>query len=525
MESKPVARWKPEWNFPQDDARDLDTTLNLDSQPTTRTIRARAETPNEINEMFDGIAYGKAGAVLGMVENYLGEETFRQGVHNYLAAHLYANATAEDFWSAQTANSHQPVDAIMKSFVTQPGVPLLTFSQQTANSAPLVQRRFFLSDATADKSQRWTIPVCVKTNAKPVCRVIRPDEASLALPVDASLPFFYANPGAKGYYRTAYTSSQLSAITARAETSLKPPERISLLGDRWALLRSGQGTVGDYLNLVLALKSDPNGLVIETALDKVKSVYARIATSDDRVQLAAVLRREFAPAYAALGHPSHGENYDRQQLRAELMGILGIAKDPGVLAEARELTDRAHAPDARKDHGLDPILTDEAIAITATNGDATLYDKVMAASKDSRDPGAQSDALRTLAYFRGPALVTRTLDYAVSGQVRNQDSWIPIAILLTAVDTREQAWQYIQQNWEKVHAQLTTNSGSRIVSAAGSFCSVEKREEVAKFFATHKVDAADRTLAKALDNINDCVHLREAQEPSLHQWLASQAKP
>ena len=136
MESKPVAKWKPEWNFPQDDARDLDTTLNLDSQPTTRTIRAHAETPNEINEMFDGIAYGKAGAVLGMVENYLGEEIFRQGVHNYLAAHLYANATAEDFWSAQTANSHQPVDVIMKSFVTQPGVPLLTFSQQSNERSP-----------------------------------------------------------------------------------------------------------------------------------------------------------------------------------------------------------------------------------------------------------------------------------------------------------------------------------------------------------------------------------------------------
>jgi aminopeptidase N/puromycin-sensitive aminopeptidase len=196
-----------------------------------------------------------------------------------------------------------------------------------------------------------------------------------------------------------------------------------------------------------------------------------------------------------------------------------------VLAEAKDLTDRAYAAGSRNDKGLDPILTDEAIVITAANGDATLYDKVMAASKDSSDPGAQSDALRTLAYFRDPALVTRTLDYAVSGQVRNQDSWIPIAMLLAGADTREQTWQYIQQNWEKVHAQLTTNSGAHIVSAAGSFCSVEKHDEVASFFATHKVDAADRTLAKALDNINDCVHLRGAQEPSLHQWLASQTKP
>jgi aminopeptidase N len=526
MESKPVAKWKPEWNFPQDDARDLDTTLNLDSQKTTRTIRAKAETPSEINEMFDGIAYGKAGAVLGMVENYLGEEVFRQGVHNYLAAHLYANATAEDFWNAQTANSHEPVDKIMQSFVTQPGVPLLTFSQQSAGGVPVAQSRFFLSAAAGgDTRQRWTLPVCLKTDDRPICQVLTPGDAVVSVPADASLSFFYANAGAKGYYRMAYTKDQLEAIIAKAETVLTPPERIGLLGDRWALVRSGQGTVGDYLNLMLALKSDPNGLVMETALDKVKLINTRIASDEDRKQLAAVLRREFEPVYRTLGHPERGESYDKQQLRAELMETLGEAKDPEVLAQAKEITDRSFAQGARRDKGLDPILTDSALAVTASNGDAALYEKVLAASKDPSDPGLQSDALRTLAYFRDPQLVTRTLDYAVSGQVRNQDSWIPIVILLSGRDTREQTWNYIQQNWDKVHAQLTTASGAHIVGATGSFCSVEKRDEVSSFFATHKVAAAQRTLAKAIDNINDCVQLRSAQEPSLKQWLATQTKP
>ncbi len=107
----------------------VDQAMDVDAQPTTRAIRAKADTPDEINQMFDGIAYGKAGAVLGDVENYLGEETFRQGVHNYLEAHKYSNATAEDFWGAQTANSHKPVDKIMESLVAQPGVPLVTFGE------------------------------------------------------------------------------------------------------------------------------------------------------------------------------------------------------------------------------------------------------------------------------------------------------------------------------------------------------------------------------------------------------------
>lgn len=279
------------------------------------------------------------------------------------------------------------------------------------------------------------------------------------------------------------------------------------------------------MDLVLALRKDQNGLVMESAFDKVKSIDSRIATDQDRDQLAAVIRREFSPVYASLGHPAKGESYDRQQLRAELMEMLGDAKDPAVLAEAKDLTERAYGPGARKDKGLDPILTEAAISVTAAHGDAALYEKVLAASKDASDPGLRSEALRTLALFSDPALVRRTMDYVTSGEVRNQDSWIPMAILLSDRETRQPTWDYIRENWSKVYAQFTTNSGSRVVVAAGTFCSVEKHDEVASFFSTHKVDAAERTLAKSLDNINDCVRVRATQEPHLQRWLASQTKP
>jgi aminopeptidase N/puromycin-sensitive aminopeptidase len=42
---------------------------------------------------------------------------------------------------------------------------------------------------------------------------------------------------------------------------------------------------------------------------------------------------------------------------------------------------------------------------------------------------------------------------------------------------------------------------------------------VASFFATHRVVSSQRTLAKAIDNIDDCIHLRAAEEPDLRRWL------
>ncbi len=522
METKSVAEWKPEWNFPQDDAQDLDQTLNLDAQKTTRTIRATANTPDEINEMFDGIAYGKAGAVIGMVENYLGKEVFRQGVHNYLAAHLYGNATAEDFWSAQTANSHLPVDKIMSSFVTQPGVPLLTVSEQQASAVPVTQSRFFVSPGVDSvQEQRWTVPVCLKTNAAPICRVLSPEDRSIPIPMDAGLPMLYVNGGAKGYYRTAYTPPQYSAIVTNAETALTPPEKIGLLGDRWALVRSGQGSVGDYLNLVLALKADPNAAVLDTAHEQMEKIDSEIATDEDREAFRAVVRREFGPVYRALGSPVKGEPFDRQQLRGILFEMLGEARDPGVMTESQALTVRAFAVDNRKDKTLDPTLSDAAVLVSTTNGDAALYDKVLAVSRNSTDPEEQEEALRTLARFRDPELVKRTLDYAVSGEVRNQDSWGVLVALLRERETRNQTWAYIRTNWDRVKAQLTVSSGEEVVRATGYFCSVERRDEVTEFFAAHKVEASARTLTTAVDSINACVQVRATQESDFHRWLGT----
>ena len=530
METKSVAEWKPEWNFPQDDAQDLDQTLNLDSQKTTRTIRATANTPDEINEMFDGIAYGKAGAVIGMVENYLGKEVFRQGVHNYLAAHLYGNATAEDFWNAQTTNSHLPVDKIMSSFVTQPGVPMLTLSDRQADRIPVAQSRFFVSmgvDASGAGSapeQRWTVPVCLKTNAAPICRVLTPEDRSIPIPMDVGLPMLYVNAGAKGYYRTAYAPAQYSAIVAKAEAALTPPEKIGLLGDRWALVRSGQGSVGDYLNLVIALKADPNAAVLDTAHEQMEKIDSEIATGGDREAFRAVVRREFGPVYRALGSPTKDESFDRQQLRGILFEMLGEARDPGVLAEAQALTTRAFAVDNRKDKTLDATLSDAAVLVSSTNGDAALYDKVLAVSRNSTDPEEQENALRTLARFRDPELVKRTLDYAVSGEVRNQDSWGVLVALLRDRETQDQTWDYIRTHWDTVKAQLTVSSGEEVVRATGHFCSVERRDEVTEFFAAHKVEASARTLATAVDSINACVQVRATQGSDFHKWLATRER-
>ena len=148
-----------------------------------------------------------------------------------------------------------------------------------------------------------------------------------------------------------------------------------------------------------------------------------------------------------------------------------------------------------------------------------MYESLLRVAGKATDPDLKEAALHALTRFRAPELVIRTLMYAVSDEVRNQDSWTLIAMLLERRETQDLAWEFVEQHWAEIERKATTNSGARIVEAAGAFCTVEKRDEVASFFAGHAVDSSARTLAKSMDSINDCIHLRAAQEQALRGWL------
>ena len=519
MENKPIAAMHPEWKIDEVVANNEDGTLNLDAQPTTRAIRAKADTPDEINQMFDGIAYGKASDVLLTVENYLGSEVFRKGVHNYLEAHLYANATAEDFWNAQTAASRKPVNKIMDSLVAQPGVPILTFGDPGNGEVSVEQRRFFLSPGIQpDLSQKWTLPVCFKsTKGAPDCQLLTPESSTLKIPAG---DFFFANAGGKGYYRSAYSPAAYSKLVANIESALSPVERISITGDEWAQVRSNKASVGDYLDLAAALKSDESSEVVSAALGGVDAIAERVAaTPEEKAAMAAWLRRTFSPQLEKLGPAKPTDSPNTDQLRALLFGVLGIyGNDPTVSSQAKEIAEKYLADQTT----VDPTLGQAALMIAARHGDANLFDKLQKVYETSPDPVMQETALHLLAQFENPELARRSLEYVTSGKVRNQDAALQFAVSLSIPATRDLAWNFIKSNWESVNAQLTTELGGYLVNGTGSFCSAEMHEDVQNFFTAHKVAASGRVLKRATERINGCIELRRLQEPNLKKWLAAQ---
>ncbi len=523
MSSKPVQAWKPEWNFNLDDVSQTGGTLNLDSLANTRPIHQAADTPAQIQELFDGIAYGKAAAVLRMLEAYLGEETFRAGVNAYLKEHQYANSTADDFWGTQARVSKKPVDEIMPTFVRQAGAPIINVKAQCSGistSVTLSQRRFYYdrSKFAAANDQLWQIPLCLKGSAgksAEKCELLTKREATFTLP--GCSKWVLANARATGYYRIGYEPDAVRALANDAESKLSPAERIAMQTDIWASVRVGREPVGDYLAFAQGLQADRNRAVLEDALGRLNYIGQYLVNDSDRDNYRAWLRQFLNPIMKDVGwEPKPGESDEQKTLRTRLLNSLGYdARDPEALAQARKIADKALEDPSSVDHEL----AGGAFGLAALNGDQAFYDRIKSALKNPKSPEEYYAYLFTLPQFSDPKLLRQTLEFAISPDVRSQDALGVITSVLGNPAGEKLAWDFIQTNWDAVQKSGGPFASAQVVGATSTFCDVHMRDQVAEFFAAHKVEAAERTYRQSIERIDNCVDLKSQQEPQLASWL------
>jgi aminopeptidase N len=523
MQNKPLAAAHEDWNIAVDEAADNQTALSLDSLRTTRPVHSDVETPAQIDEAFDAIAYQKGAAVLRMLESYVGAETFRKGVNAYIDAHAYKNATSEDFSRSLASASGKPVERILPSFVNQPGVPLLTVSVACDNdrtAVTLKQQRFF-EDPAQNAPGRWQMPVCLKapTQQTPTCELLSEESRTIAL-AGACAPWVFANAGADGYYRTAYPSEVLKELAPRIGTDLTPDERLSLLDDEWAMARTGRHSVADYLTLATGLGREHASGVLEEVNNRLGFVREYLTSGATRTRFELFVRALLRPLFAEVGFSSSStEGDDRRTLRATVVAGLGtIAEDPEIVNLARNALDRSLAGNI----ALEPTMAGAVVETAAMHGDAGLFDALLAAAERATDPDQHYRYLYSLGSFRTPALIDRGLKLALTDKLRSQDTAIYLTQFFANPDARDRAFAFVAGNWEALAPKLTIfGADTTLIRSMNSFCDAESRDKVAAFFKEHPLPAAARTLDQTLESINNCIALRQKQAPNVETWLAA----
>ncbi len=526
MSPKPVAAWKPEWHVELETVRDTITSQSVDSLQHTRPIQQAAETPAQIQELFDGIAYGKTAAVLRMLEAYIGSESFRAGVNQYLKQHAYGNATATDFWTTLAKVSGKPVDRVMPTFVRQAGVPFVAVHAECngrSTQVTLRQQRYLFDRERFNREESkelWQVPVCLKeggaAEAGKTCRLLTEREARVDLPGCGN--WTLANAGAEGFYRSGYEAANVRAIAGDLEQGLTPAERIMLLGDVWASVRVGRKPVTDYLALAEGLQNETSRPVMSELLSQLEYIEHYLTSEQDQPQFAGWVRQLLAPSIRRLGfEPRPGESEEDKQLRSRVLQVAGgTGQDPEVLAWARKWTDRTLASDSP----LDNTTADTAFSLAARDGDSTLYDRLVEKQRHAKTPEDFYVYLDALNSFTDPKLIERNLKRALSPEVRSQDAVSVIADIMNLPAGGAPAWDFMKSHWDEIAKIGDGFAGAGLVEAVSTFCSVEQGEQVREFFTTHKVESAERGLEQSLERIQNCADLKSQQGPRLAQWLS-----
>jgi aminopeptidase N len=528
MASKPLAAWHPEWQIELDESGETLKALGLDALQSTRPIRFAVETPDEINEVFDAIAYEKTAAVLRMIEAYVGPDAFRRGVASYLKKFSYGNAAGQDFWTEVTRVTGKPVDRIMRSFVDQGGAPVLSVRNKCEDGSSqlslTVDRFVSVPDAKA-ASQAWTLPACFarrggssdppsKNSDAPRCEVI--DRRETTLRFEGCGPAF-ANADSRGYYFTDYSPDQVRSF-ANVPSSLKTTEWMNTLGNEWWMVLAGRHDVDVYLDLVNAMSTSTSPEILDMIHERLSQIETAIASPEEAARLAAWVRARFGPAFAALGQADAKESDDRQHLRAALMTIVGIiGNDTAVQRQARQLADRY----LENTRSLPPSLAQTVLIVAAIGGDRALYDRYLAQlGQSSARPEEFYRLFNALPYFGDPVLVQRTLEYAISPAVRSQDAANLIGPLIASPASAETAWGFVNAQWPVLLQRLGVFQGvPEIVASLGSFCSTARAAEVKEFFARNRLPAVDRSVQLAVERIEGCVALDRRQSEPFSAWL------
>jgi aminopeptidase N len=144
---------------------------------------------------------------------------------------------------------------------------------------------------------------------------------------------------------------------------------------------------------------------------------------------------------------------------------------------------------------------------------------VMTGLKNSKSPEDYYAYFFTLAQFSDQKLLQRTLEFAISPDVRSQDALQLVSGVLGNPDGEKLAWDFVRQHWAEIEKAGGPFASAEVVHATGTFCDAGSRDQVTDFFNQHKIAAAERTYRQSIERINICVDLKSQQEPQLASWL------
>ena len=391
-----VVDWAfPQWKIWQDFVKNsTGGAMARDGLNSTHPIEAKVRSPEEIEELFDEISYGKGASILRMIEAYVGPDKFQKGVSKYLQQFRYSNATGRDLWNHLQQASGLDVSRVMDEWIKKVGYPVVKASLSQGKLL-LEQERFMFSGVR--EMQTWPIPVTITVDGKTQQLLLDKERAEVKLTSPKSLKL---NEDRTGFYRTDYRGRELQELVWSSK--LSGLDRYGLANDAWAFLNSGRMSWKEYQKLLERFFGDEEYLPTFETSERLTTLFLIVPAKT--VDLA--------------------RRYHRSQLK-----ILERKRDEnssllkGIVALRLVMMDDSYAREVgAKFKDLANVEPDMKRAVIVGHARSSNdYDGLLDNYKKSTTDEDRLRYLEGLASFKQPDLVRKVQAFAMAGNVKRQD--------------------------------------------------------------------------------------------------------
>ena len=410
MERKATDRFNPDWQVPLQDFLDRQHVMSHDAGPATRAIRSGPVLETAVFDVFDGVTYQKGGAVLDMIETYIGPEAFRRGLHDYFEDRKLSNATAGDLWYHLGRASGKDIAAIAASWTDQEGHPALearVTCSDAVRTLTVEQQRFRNAPAGNDRAL-WEVPFAVQgAAAQPTRLLLKGRKEDFAIGDCGAVPAYIDSSTA--FFRVRYGPEERREL-ARAFADLPAAERMALLADMFALAQAGRVPLADYFALASRVQpaDDPaTQLLYAQIAEALGALDYALAGTPAQAQLRAFGREALRPMLARLGwNAAPAEGAVTLDLRNRLIAMLGRFRDDETLRLSMQVFEGAR----RGGTPLPPTIRPAIVANVARRADRETFDELVKRMKAAHGVEDRAMYARALGNVEDRALAQQFLE-------------------------------------------------------------------------------------------------------------------
>jgi aminopeptidase N len=410
----------PSWHWWEEEDLDKEGAMDADARLTSHPIAVHIADEAQSENAFDPeITYAKGQAFLRMLEAYLGDDTFRDGIRRYIKARAFSNATGTDLWNALSAASGQDVARISETWTSVAGFPLVSVAASCDagghRTIALTQQRFLLG-SRARNASHWLVPLSIRTGAAaPITSLLLTSDGQTVAAGMCADPLLL-NAGTTGFYRVAYDDATLD-VDRKNFGALANADRIALLDDQWALVRAGRAKLASYLGLATSMGEDNDARAWEQIAGALGQIEVAERGKRGYTAYLAYARSVIAPLAKRLGWtPKAGEAPDLQDLRRTIVGDLGVWGDKAAIAEAN----RRMAAFVRNRRAIAADDQQFILGIVANHADAKTFAELRALAASAKNDTERSRYYAILAGVRDPKLARQALQLVMSSALPPQ---------------------------------------------------------------------------------------------------------